>query len=208
MSGVVSRSWYGLDERTDRRGWRLTPAGLQIVRELTPEEWFECGRYLRSVGNGVAWAVGDWLVYGGGRGDYGETYTRAAAITGRSFDSLEQYVRVSKAFRLEQRVPGASWTHHREALRVQADDRRAMLERAVNGRWTMAQFRGAIEAYQNQAIDTYSATPTAIAQPGQVRRWTRTRLTLQKNPKRTVCCPKCHHRWQITERLEREEPAS
>ena len=66
------------------------------------------------MGSAVSWALGDWLVYGEGRGDWGEKYTQAMSETGKSYESLVNFMVVSKAFELKRRRFNLSHSHHRE----------------------------------------------------------------------------------------------
>jgi hypothetical protein len=115
--------------------WRITPQGLELISgpadELTDAEWLEVGQRLARMLDGFNWVIGDWLRFGG-RGGHGASYDQAAAITGRSPDSLSQMYRVACAYPTKaDRVVGANWTMHREALRVEADLRRRVLLEAV-----------------------------------------------------------------------------
>lgn len=109
------------------RGYQVTPQGLAISRPLTLDEWRSCGVVLTANANRITWAIGDWLVYGAARGDYGEYYMDARTITGRSFESLSQYARVSTTFPADQRAIAVPWSFYREALRLPDGERQRSL---------------------------------------------------------------------------------
>jgi hypothetical protein len=118
------------------RGYEVTASGLRIDRDLTVEEWRACGAALTTAAGRIGWAIGDWLIYGAGRGDYGEYYHDAQRITGRSFEALSQYARVSRAFAWDQRTIALPWSFYRETLRLSAPERDRTLRLAAQNAWT------------------------------------------------------------------------
>lgn len=141
------------------RGYQLMPHGLLIDRDLTRAEWCACGAALTKVVNRASWAIGDWLVYGAGRGDYGEYYQDARLITGRSFESLSQYARVSQSFSGADRAIGVPWSFYREALRLPERDRLHALSVAQANQWTrdgLAEFISTRDGSQPSVAKTIS----------------------------------------------------
>lgn len=118
------------------RGYRVLTEGLVFSRALTWAEWRACGAALAGIANRTTWAIGDWLVYAGGRGDYGEFYQEACAITGRSLESLSQHARVSQAFPINRRAVAVPWSFYREALRLPEHERQRSLLIAEQNHWT------------------------------------------------------------------------
>ena len=119
----------------------LTPTGLSIDGQPTAEEWLAVGAQLVELGNASAWAIGDWLAYGEGREDLGAMYRHAVDLTKRSYGSLAQCARVSKAFAVEARFNALSWSHHQAVAGVAPDEREALLQRAVDDAWTRDELR-------------------------------------------------------------------
>lgn len=119
----------------------LTPTGLSIDGQPTAEEWLAVGAQLVELGNASAWAIGDWLAYGEGREDLGAMYRHAVDLTKRSYGSLAQCARVSKAFAVEARFNDLSWSHHQAVAGVAPDERRVLLERAADEAWTRDDLR-------------------------------------------------------------------
>lgn len=173
------------------RGWRLTSTGLEILRALTADEWRRCGARLLALTNSTAWAVGDWLVYGEGRGDYGATYDQMAEITGKSFESLSQYARVARAYPRGQRNHEVPWTHHRMALRLLPIDRQPALQLSAKNGWTVRELSGYIDTRQGMTLADWSEDPDArpLAEQRKIARWRPTRRR-----KHVHICPKCGHR--------------
>ena len=111
--------------------WCAHPGGMdpRRPRPLSPRE------------RDAAWAVGDWLVYGERRGDWGECYTQAIDLTKRSYGSLAQCARVSRGFNFEARFKSLSWSHHQAVLSLPADERHALLQRAEAEQWNRDDLR-------------------------------------------------------------------
>ena len=94
--------------------FRFTRTGLEVTGTPGFDEWQAFGQTLFGLSNASLWAIGDWLVYGEGRGDWGETYTQAIDATQKSYDTVKRAAWVSEAFQLGRRRPNLSWSHHRE----------------------------------------------------------------------------------------------
>ena len=140
--------------------FRLGPIGLRVIGHPGFVEWERAGRQLFGLGNAVAWAVGDWLIYGSGRGAWGESYARAVDLTKRSYGSLAQSGRVSRAFPVEARFKNLSWSHHQAALGVGPEHRRSFLQRAEAEHWTRDDLRAAV-----REANAHPPTSTTLVAP-------------------------------------------
>jgi len=111
-------------------GINLTATGAVITGEPTIEEFCSGLQNCYLMANATMWAIGDLLLYGEGRGDYGESYTQAVELTQKSYWTLSQAVRISKAYPQNDRpfATKLSWSHHQEAMKVKdVDDRNKLL---------------------------------------------------------------------------------
>jgi hypothetical protein len=169
------------------RGYRLTRVGLVIDRDLSLEEWIACGEKLAAFASSTAFAIGDWLVYGNGRGEYGETYTEAARITGRSYESLGQYDRVSRAFPIASRDPRVSWTIYRRVAVLPDSQRASAIRIAAEQKLTA---RDVLAHVQSKGEATLASTRRTRALDG----W---RPTEAQGMKTHVTCPGCGHHFEI-----------
>ena len=116
-------------------GISLTTSGAVIEGQPTIEQFCSSLQKCYQLANVSMWAIGDLLLYGETRGDYGESYSQAIELTQKSYWSLSQAVRVSKAYPQNDRpyANKLSWSHHQEAARIKdIDVRNVLLERAVN----------------------------------------------------------------------------
>lgn len=170
--------------------WRITPVGLVFSRDLTDAEFDDLGRAIGRHVSGLQWAIGDWLVYGTARGLFGERYELAAAITGKSYESLSQAYRVSDAFPPSDRVRVLSWTWHREALRLPEDRRLPLLREAVEQGWTRMQFITKVTRLTSHGVaGALSAGRPLTSNQLKTREW----RTLSKQG--YIQCPHCQRRF-------------
>jgi len=113
-------------------GIQITPTGALIDPTITFDEFCLGLQNCQQVANGALWTLGDLLLYGEQRGEWSEMYSQALDVTQKSYATLTQAVRLSKAYAPDERVASVSWSHHREALvEKDPDARHALLHRAA-----------------------------------------------------------------------------
>lgn len=146
-------------------GIYATRTGAMINENITLEDFCTGLSNCQALANAATWALGDLLVYGESRNEWGETYTQALDLTQKSYSTLTNAVYVSNAYPPEERVDGLSWSHHREIASVKnPDERRALLTQAANEGWSREQLRDAAKGARA---------------PG----------------KKVTTCPQCGHEW-------------
>jgi|SRR5581483_767347 len=123
-------------------GIAITQTGLTLIGEVTFGEWEQLGAGLSALGDMTKWALGDWLIVG--EGLFGEQMAQAAEATGRSPDTLLQYLRVARKVRPSNRRPNLSWTHHQLVAAKPPEEQVDWLDRAIANRWSVPEMRGAI----------------------------------------------------------------
>lgn len=96
----------------------LSEQGVQIIGDIDIGEYCEAVGNVTKLSNACSWALGDLIAYGESRAGWNEMYAQAMDETHLSFSTLQQRVRVSRAYVPEDRVEGLSWSHHREALAI------------------------------------------------------------------------------------------
>jgi hypothetical protein len=184
----------GLAERiaSSDNGYVIQANGLSILRELSHEEWVVLGRSLRTRLEGSTWAIGDWLVYGGGRTTgggsrwTGNSYKRAAEITGYHQAHLSNLYNVSVTFPPDYHTRGiVSWSCHRETLRAIPELRGEILNLASSKKWSHADVR----EHLNQTLVVRTQAE-------------RTRKIQGRDPRAyytpvRVKCPQCEHTFPI-----------
>ncbi len=183
------------------RGYKLVAQGLIITRDLTVAEWEALGRHLAEVTNRTSWALGDWLIAGkSGADERGADYGYAKVITGRSYESLSQMVRVARAFPIEQRSAPLPWSFYREVLRLDVGERAHALRVAAANRWTRDDLADYITG--RGAPVTATAEPRASAAAASTRdNWKAWNAGKRNRNHRTVTCPSCGFKWDTKKRL-------
>jgi hypothetical protein len=179
------------------RGYRFTPSGLVVTRELTRQEYERVGQRLGEIAQATQWTVGDWLVYGQGLGFAGAKYARAQELTGMTYDVLSQAARVSSAYDIDERIGGVSWTHHRAALSLPTGERLTVLRRVAAEKWTAVM----LLAFARERQRAITVGLPLAQMPSPTREAPHVRLVSKWRPnrirRRTLrVCPKCGHRWE------------
>jgi len=116
-------------------GITLTETGAVIEGNPTVDDFCTAVQKCYRLANATMWAIGDLLLYGEGRSEWGETYTQAIELTQKSYSSLSQAVWVSKAYPPEGREFAGmlSWSHHRTVASIKDPaERRQLLQRCVD----------------------------------------------------------------------------
>ena len=90
--------------------FRLTRTGLEVTGTPSFDEWQACGQTLFGLSNASLWAIGDWIVYGEGRGDWGEMYTQAIDATQKSYQTVKAAAWAAEKFQLVRRRTNLSRT--------------------------------------------------------------------------------------------------
>lgn len=116
--------------------FELTPVGLKIHGRPSLAEWLDEGRKLLAINKASQWAIGDWLVYGEGQGEYGECYSQAIAETDIDYRRLADYAWVSRQYNFSVRTEKLSWSHHRVAAPVPESQRGEWLDKAEEEGWS------------------------------------------------------------------------
>ena len=121
----------------------LTTTGASISDTITIYDFLDAVKNANTLTTASLWALGDLLYYGERRTDWGEAYTQALDLSGRSEWTLSQAVRISKAYPPKERVEGVSWSHHRDALHLKdPQERQEMLETAAEQSLSREEMKG------------------------------------------------------------------
>jgi hypothetical protein len=182
------------------RGYAVEVQGLRILAaDLSREQWIAIGAELAKRDRDAVWtqsalafALGDWLVYGQGRGEWGHYYTDAMAATGLAYDTLERRAAVALAYAPEERVHGATWRMHRESLALAPDKRLPFLRAAVEERWTWHQF---VERVKAQTLETPATTRPRVRDRPRAKTVPRD-AEPARHEQRRLRCPQCGHEWE------------
>ena len=129
----------------------INRTGLQVHDHLSFEEWSSLAPMLNEAARGVAFVIGDWLLYGknrfGAENDEArnsaarvrtEDYEAAVALTGLDRATLHNYAWVARRTPSSLRNELLSWEHHRVVAKLPEPDQKRWLriaaENQENGR--------------------------------------------------------------------------
>jgi len=88
-----------------------------------------------------------------GVGRYGETYERAAAITGYDIQTLMNFVYVANRFPISRRREKLSWSHHAEVAALQESAQEVWLDRAATDGLSVRSLREHIRRERAAAME-------------------------------------------------------
>lgn len=93
----------------DVPGFHYSLTGLQIDKDVPYEQWERYGRGLKWAKESIEWAIGDWINFG--EAAYGEKYTQAAILTGKTYQVLANNAFVASRFDFSRRRENLYWAH-------------------------------------------------------------------------------------------------
>lgn len=113
----------------------LTNTGLQLPEHFTEDEFFEAGRFLSRVEQGMQWAIGDWY----NAIPWGDKQA-ACEKAGLNYGSAKVYATICSVFPIVNRINNLGFIHHqRLAIQELTDIQRAeLLEKSAKNGWTAA----------------------------------------------------------------------
>ena len=113
----------------------LTNTGLQLPEHFTEDEFFEAGRFLSRVEQGMQWAIGDWY----NAIPWGDKKA-ACENAGLNFHAARQCGQVASVFQIDARASYLSYTHHRGVAsnEITTDQRTTLLDQAATNGWSVA----------------------------------------------------------------------
>ena len=121
--------------------FEITSTGLRLLHKPTFEEWVTFGRKLWSIRTAIQWCVGDWLAYGEGRGDWGETYAQAHEVTQYSERTLSNLAWVSDRVQMSRRREDLSHSHHEAVAKLEPTTQAVVLQKAASEKWSREDVR-------------------------------------------------------------------
>jgi hypothetical protein len=179
---------------------RSGPAELSGIawrpkHDLNEAEWSAAGRRLGWIGRGSQWWIGDWLRYGNRK--WGETYPRAARITGYDVASLRNMAWIASQFDVSLRNDRLTWSHHALLASLETAEKQHWLNESVARRLSVADLRVAL---RSRRIDEEAAprlSSDARAAPNS--RLLPSPVSVSTSPVRSrdIVCPACGHIWMI-----------
>ncbi len=122
----------------------VTRVGLQIPKDLSYEDWEKAGGKLARIASTSAWCLGDWIVHGQDR--FADRYQYAVQKAGLDYQTLRNYVWVSRKIPQDHRHHQLSFQHHAEVASLDAAERDYWLRQAEASHWSRNELRMKIRA--------------------------------------------------------------
>jgi hypothetical protein len=127
---------------SDTRKFTISRTGLEVHDHLSFEEWSSLAPLLNEAARGVAFVIGDWLIYGFdrfGRSEgqkaatrvRSEDYESAIQLTGLDRATLQTYAHVSRRVPALLRNKDLSWEHHKIVAKLPHPDQERWLQEAA-----------------------------------------------------------------------------
>lgn len=116
-------------EILDERPFDMDRKGLTINGRPTLPQWIAYGQLLQTMASGSTWAVGDWIIYGESRTDWGEMYSQALSELDYDYGTLRNIVSVCKRWPRDERRD-LSFSHHAAVVALEERERAELLDQA------------------------------------------------------------------------------
>jgi N6-adenosine-specific RNA methylase IME4 len=120
---------------------RLTATGIRFDSRPTFEEWEAAGAFLQRCEGAVQWWIGDWLIHGEGRPEWGDKYEQAISLFGKDYDTIAEYKRVADAFQITERSVNLPWSAHLAVASLPTSNRTELLAEAERDELSVADVR-------------------------------------------------------------------
>lgn len=118
---------------------QISPTGLDVFAPLTFEEWSQVASSLGNAARGIAFVIGDWLVYGEANFRKGpaasrvatDAYDAAIQTTGLDRSTLHNYAYVARRVARSRRNDALAWEHHKVVAKLPVAEQRRWLALAA-----------------------------------------------------------------------------
>ena len=118
---------------------QISPTGLDVLAPLTFEEWSQVASSLGNAARGIAFVIGDWLVYGEANFRKGpaasrvatDAYDAAIQATGLDRSTLHNYAYVARRVARNRRNDALAWEHHKVVAKLPVAEQRRWLALAA-----------------------------------------------------------------------------
>ena len=127
-----------------------SPVKLRCTGEMSYADWARTGCHLARISQGVAWALGDWLLYG--QAQFAGRYREAVAATELDYQTLRNYAWVARSVPPDRRRVGLSFQHHAEVAALSEAEQELWLTRAERLRWSRNQLRREISTHRRRSL--------------------------------------------------------
>lgn len=121
--------------------FELKATGLVVKGKPTAKQWDQAGGMLCQAHGALQWWIGDWLLYGEGKPEWGDKYAEACERFGREEQTLKNYKWVASEVQLSVRTDNLSWEHHKLVAPFTTSKQKRLLRKAEKEGWSVAELR-------------------------------------------------------------------
>jgi hypothetical protein len=132
---------------------QTTAVTLRLADAMTYSDWAQAGHQLARIAHGVAWALGDWLLYGQSR--FGSRYREALAATELDYQTLRNYAWVARNVPPSRRRPALSFQHHAEIASLSEAEQELWLGRAERLGWSRNHLRRELATSRRRLLEEH-----------------------------------------------------
>jgi N6-adenosine-specific RNA methylase IME4 len=100
----------------------LSRVGLQFDGQLTSEQWQEIGKHLEQFAGSSQWWLGDWLLHGEGRTEWGSMYDQVVEEFDEKYGTARNAKWLAEKFDLSRRRDKLPWGHHAEVAGLESEE--------------------------------------------------------------------------------------
>mgnify|MGYP003394170780 CR=1 FL=1 len=121
----------------------FTAKGWQPPDNLSRAVWKRVGAALGAIGQGVQWAIGDWV--NAGEAAFGEDYAQDVEEAGYELDTIRHLKYVAAKFDVKRRRIGRlPWSFHRSVASLTEPQADKLLDKAEKNDWNRRQLDEAV----------------------------------------------------------------
>lgn len=132
-------------------GAKVLKTGLQILGEMTFENWVKIGKSLGRFRHWDSFSIGDWLNYG--EAVYGEKYSQGMEVTGLEPETLCNTASVCSKVENSRRRENLPFAHHVEVAKLSAEDQTKWLDISEKEGLNRKELRASIKAQKVVRIE-------------------------------------------------------
>ena len=148
---------------------RLHKTGLEVVGELSYEDWYAFGQNLQRVEGAINWWLGDWGNYGDDA--FGEASSHAVHELDLNYETFKDTLWVASKVPPARRRAGLTWSHHREIAALEPDQQDYWLGCAETEGMSRAELRREIQAAKALEARSVGAPTTPTIELADALEW-------------------------------------
>lgn len=147
------------------RGFQLTKVGFELPegRAISADDFSDLGELLFALDGSIQWLIGDWLLHGEDRPEWGDRYEAVIQHTGKSYSTLTGYKSIARKIPFCRRQQNLSYSHHVEVANANLDDETSweLLQHAAEQNWSVRVLRAQLAAMTGELPPLASPSPLA-----------------------------------------------